>query len=93
MYFAEVTYITYHSDKKTESQLKKTLKVKKENKIMPVITIEAVKLTKEQKRNLVKELTTSAANIINLPEQTFYVFVKENEKDNIGVAGQLLSDK
>jgi diketogulonate reductase-like aldo/keto reductase len=31
---------------------------------MPVITIEAVKLTKEQKRNLVKELTTTAANII-----------------------------
>ncbi|KQU25061.1 MULTISPECIES: 4-oxalocrotonate tautomerase DmpI [Priestia] len=60
---------------------------------MPVITIEAAKLTKEQKRRLVKELTTSAANIMNLPEQAFYVFVKENEKDNIGVAGQLLSDK
>jgi 4-oxalocrotonate tautomerase len=60
---------------------------------MPVITIEAAKLTKEQKRNLVKELTTSAENIMNLPEQTFYVFVKENEIDNIGVAGQLLSDK
>ncbi|MBD8847275.1 4-oxalocrotonate tautomerase DmpI [Priestia megaterium] len=60
---------------------------------MPVITIEAAKLTKEQKRKLVKELTTSAANIMNLPEQAFYVFVKENEKDNIGVAGQLLSDK
>jgi 4-oxalocrotonate tautomerase len=60
---------------------------------MPVITIEAAKLTKEQKGKLVKELTTSAANIMKLPEQTFYVFVKENERDNIGVAGQLLSDK
>jgi len=60
---------------------------------MPVITIEAAKLTKEQKGKLVKELTTSAANIMNLPEQAFYVFVKENEKENIGVAGQLLSDK
>ncbi|MBE5101601.1 4-oxalocrotonate tautomerase DmpI [Priestia aryabhattai] len=60
---------------------------------MPVITIEAAKLTKEQKGKLVKELTTSAANIMNLPEQTFYVFIKENEKENIGVAGQLLSDK
>ncbi|MGG0471490.1 4-oxalocrotonate tautomerase DmpI [Priestia aryabhattai] len=60
---------------------------------MPVITVEAAKLTKEQKGKLVKELTTSAANIMNLPEQAFYVFVKENEKENIGVAGQLLSDK
>jgi 4-oxalocrotonate tautomerase len=60
---------------------------------MPVITIEAVKLTKEQKRNLVKELTTTAANIINVPEQIVTVYVKENELDNIGVGGQLLSDK
>ncbi|MBE5102326.1 4-oxalocrotonate tautomerase DmpI [Priestia aryabhattai] len=60
---------------------------------MPVITIEAATLTKEQKRKLVKELTTSAANIMNVPEQAFYVFLKENEKENIGVAGQLLSDK
>jgi 4-oxalocrotonate tautomerase len=60
---------------------------------MPVITIEAVKLTKEQKRNLVKELTTTAANIINVPEQIVTVYLKENELDNIGVGGQLLSDK
>ncbi|MBU8589270.1 2-hydroxymuconate tautomerase family protein [Priestia megaterium] len=60
---------------------------------MPVITVEASKLTKEQKRKLVKELTTSAANTMNLPEQAFFVFIKENEKDNIGVAGELLSDR
>ncbi|MEI2405718.1 MULTISPECIES: 4-oxalocrotonate tautomerase DmpI [Niallia] len=60
---------------------------------MPVITIEAVKLTKEQKRNLVKEMTTAAAKIINVPEQIVTVYVKENELDNIGVGGELLSDK
>jgi len=60
---------------------------------MPVITIEAVKLTKEQKRNLVKELTTTAAKIINVPEQIVTVYLKENELDNIGVGGQLLSVK
>ncbi|USL27468.1 4-oxalocrotonate tautomerase DmpI [Priestia megaterium] len=60
---------------------------------MPVITVEAATLTKEQKRKLVQELTTSAANIMDLPEQAFFVFLKENERDNIGVAGQLLSDK
>ncbi|AKG34795.1 4-oxalocrotonate tautomerase DmpI [Paenibacillus durus] len=60
---------------------------------MPVITIEAAKLTKEQKRKLVNELTASASNIMNIPEQAFFVFVKENERDNIGVAGQLLADR
>jgi 4-oxalocrotonate tautomerase len=60
---------------------------------MPVITIEGSKLSKEQKSRLVKELTTSAAKIMNAPEQSFIVFVKENDKENIGIAGQLLADK
>jgi 4-oxalocrotonate tautomerase len=60
---------------------------------MPVITVEGAKLSKEQKSRLVKELTTSAANIMNAPEQAFIVFVKENDKENIGIAGQLLADK
>ena len=60
---------------------------------MPVITVEAASLTKEQKRKLVKDLTASASNIMNIPEQAFFVFVKENDKDNIGVAGQLISDR
>ncbi|MGV6936719.1 4-oxalocrotonate tautomerase DmpI [Paenibacillus sp. CMM36] len=60
---------------------------------MPVITIEAAKLTKEQKRKLVKDLTTSASTIMNIPKQAFFVFVRENELDNIGVAGRILADK
>lgn len=60
---------------------------------MPVITVDGGKLTKEQKCRLVKELTTSAAEIMNAPEQSFFVFVKENDKENIGVGGQLLSDR
>lgn len=60
---------------------------------MPVITIEGSALSKEQKSRLVKELTASAATIMNAPEQAFIVFVKENDKENIGVAGQLLADR
>lgn len=60
---------------------------------MPVITIEGSKLSKEQKSKLVKELTATAASIMNTPEQAFVVFVKENEKENIGVAGQLVADR
>lgn len=38
---------------------------------MPVITVEAAKLSKEQKRKLVQELTESASNIMNIPQQAF----------------------
>jgi len=60
---------------------------------MPVITLEGSKLSKEQKSELVKELTASAAKIMNVPEQAFIVLIKENEKENIGVGGQLLSER
>ena len=60
---------------------------------MPVITFEAGKLTKEQKAELVKEFTTTAARITQIPPHLFYVFLKENESDNIGVGGELLSEK
>ncbi|OKP90328.1 4-oxalocrotonate tautomerase DmpI [Paenibacillus sp. P32E] len=60
---------------------------------MPVITIEAAKLNKEQKKLLVIELTTSAATIMNVPESAFIVLVKENDLENIGVGGQLIADR
>lgn len=60
---------------------------------MPVITLEAAKLNKEQKQQLAKEFTASAARIMNMPEEAFYVFLKENELENVGVGGKLLSDK
>jgi 4-oxalocrotonate tautomerase len=60
---------------------------------MPVITLEAGKLNKEQKSRLVKELTSKASEIMNVPEQAFIVLLKENEMDNIGFAGKLLSER
>lgn len=59
---------------------------------MPVITVEAPTLTKEQKKKLVKDLTVSAADIMKVPENTIYVFLKENETDNVGVGGKLFSE-
>jgi len=43
---------------------------------MPVITLEAGKLYKDQKRNFVKEFTKSASEIMNNPEQAFIVLLK-----------------
>lgn len=59
---------------------------------MPVITLEAGKLNKEQKSQLVKELTKTASKLMNVPEQAFIVLLKENEQENIGFCGQLLSE-
>lgn len=60
---------------------------------MPVITLEMAPLTIEQKRELAQELTNSAAKITGLPKESFYVFIRENCLDNLGVGGELLSDK
>lgn len=60
---------------------------------MPVITLEAARLTREQKQKLAKELTERAAKIMNTSPSAIYVFLKENELDNVGVSGKLLSDK
>lgn len=60
---------------------------------MPVITFEAASLSVEQKRELAKGFTEVAAKVTGLPEAGFYVFLKENNFDNVGVGGKLLSDR
>ena len=60
---------------------------------MPVITVEAGRLTKEQKADLAKTPTESAARIMGIPEGAFIALIKENDPDNIGVGGVLLSER
>lgn len=60
---------------------------------MPVITIDAAKITKEQKEQLVKELVISASKILNIPEQAFVTLIRENDLDNIGNGTELFSNK
>lgn len=60
---------------------------------MPAIIVEATELTKGQKEQLVKEFTASASKIMNLSSEAFFIFIKENKKENVGVAGKLLSDR
>lgn len=60
---------------------------------MPVITVEAGRLNKEQKQALATELTTSASAIMNVPESAFIVLIKESDRENIGVGGTLLADR
>lgn len=60
---------------------------------MPIITIEGPRLSTDQKRQLVRELTKAARGVITLPAEAFTVLIKENSHDNVGVGGELLVDK
>ena len=59
---------------------------------MPSITMELVKMSKEKKAQLVKEITESTSRLTGLPQQAIFVFIKENEQENVGVGGVLLPD-
>ena len=61
---------------------------------MPVINIDgpAIKDT-EKKRTLVSELTDAAVKAYGLPRQSIIVLIKENSPDNVGVGGELVSDR
>ncbi len=58
---------------------------------MPVITMEAGTMNKEQKEALIQRFTATASEILQLPEQAFVVVLKENHPDNIGTGGKMLS--
>ncbi len=60
---------------------------------MPSITISISRLSKEIKAELVKSLTGSASEITGLPERAFTVYINEFDRDNIGVGGELLSER
>lgn len=58
---------------------------------MPIISVDAVHPTYEQKEKLIAELTKKASEILGVDEKFFYVLVKENDLDNWGVGGKTLT--
>ena len=58
---------------------------------MPIISVEAAHLTKDQKERLVAELTKTASEIMHTAPQSFYVLIKENDIENWGVGGKPLA--
>ncbi|WP_414468761.1 4-oxalocrotonate tautomerase DmpI [Methanobacterium sp. ACI-7] len=60
---------------------------------MPVITIEAPKMTKEQKAELVKEISETTSRILGLPVQAMVTIIHEVESENVGVGNCLLCDR
>lgn len=61
---------------------------------MPVINIDGPAIKDiEKKRTLVKELTDAAVKAYGLPRGSIIVLVKENPPENVGVGGELVSDR
>jgi 4-oxalocrotonate tautomerase len=60
---------------------------------MPVITVEGAPLHFEQKKLLIESLTKVASVIMDVSEKNYIVLIKENDKDNIGLGGCVLSLK
>lgn len=60
---------------------------------MPIINFEGPQMTKEQKAKLIKEFTDTASETLNVAQEAIIVLIKENNTENIGVGGELLSEK
>lgn len=60
---------------------------------MPVLSFEGPKLTKEQKEQLIREMTDAAARVVpDIPKRAYYFFVREYDEENVGVGGMPLQD-
>ncbi len=57
---------------------------------MPLITIESGKLTKEQKSELINRITRTASEIMNIPDEFFFVSINELSDENIGIGGRTI---
>ncbi len=61
---------------------------------MPVITIGGNNgITLEKKREMVKKVSEVVAEAYDLPIEAITVLVQGYDKEDIGVAGELLSDR
>jgi len=60
---------------------------------MPVITVDAPPMSKEQKRDLVSSFAESASQIMNLPVSAMVIIIREVESENVGLGNILLCDR
>ena len=58
---------------------------------MPFIQVEAGKMDKAMKEQLISALTKTASETLGIAEDAFTILIKENELDNWGTGGRMLS--
>ena len=59
---------------------------------MPYISIESGKLTEEQKKDLIENMTRTASEIMHIPQAFFSVTIKELPDENFGIGGRNIAD-
>jgi 4-oxalocrotonate tautomerase len=59
---------------------------------MPIIIFEGGKMDLDKKKELIRELTDTAVRITGIGAPAFTIYIHENEHDNIGVGGELLTE-
>jgi len=58
---------------------------------MPFIKLEAGKIDKDKKEKLISEFTRVASETLGIPEEAFIILIKENDTDNWGLGGKVLT--
>ena len=58
---------------------------------MPFIQVEAGRMDKNQKEELISSLTKAASETLGISKEAFTILIKENELDNWGTGGRMLS--
>jgi 4-oxalocrotonate tautomerase len=59
---------------------------------MPYISIESGRLTAEQKKLLIRQLTMTASEITHIPAQFFTVTIKELSDENFSIGGKSIAE-
>jgi 4-oxalocrotonate tautomerase len=59
---------------------------------MPLIMFEGGTMDKDKKKELIQGLTETAAKVTGIRPQAFTIYIHENDHDNIGVGGEVLTE-
>ncbi len=59
---------------------------------MPYISIESGRLTAEQKKELIEQLTVTTSEITHIPAQFFTVTIEELPDENFGIGGKSINE-
>ncbi|MFW6309288.1 MAG: 4-oxalocrotonate tautomerase DmpI [bacterium] len=60
---------------------------------MPIINMKGPELSKSQKQKLIQKFTQAASEVTEIPEEAFVVLLEEMKQDNVGVGGEMLSER
>lgn len=60
---------------------------------MPVLTLEIGKIPTEKKAELIKAYTKVSSEVTGIPERAFIILIHELDHENVGVGGEVLSQR